>query len=59
MDLENVSLLIAADDLTKHLHRSFCSLSPFTLNWDTPSINSVRNDPHVNGSNCVAPYKDS
>lgn len=25
-----------------YLHRSFCSLSPLTLNCETPSINSVR-----------------
>lgn len=24
----------------KYLHLNFCSLSPLTLNWETPSMNS-------------------
>ncbi len=34
----------------RYLHRSFCSLSPLTLNCETPSINSARGEESNNQS---------
>lgn len=30
----------------RHSQRNFCSLSPLTLNWETPSMNSGRQEKH-------------